>query len=328
MSSQRKKIISFSLWGSLPLYNVGAVKNAELAKTIYPGWLCRYYVASDVEPSTIARLRRFDHVEVVEMGQPGSHAAACWRFVALDDNDVEIAIFRDLDSRLTPREKAAVDEWLGGSRSFHIMRDSPLQHAAINAGAWGGRAKIPGGLRAHLDLYLINNQTRDFGYSLDQKFLGEIIYPIIAPDTLVHDEFHQGNPFPISSVEGEFIGEKIMPDGSPDPVARAFTQDCRKNPSKSIAVYYLRYGNRLRQVPERHAEALACYRRAIAIEDRLIPAHINLGNLLHRIGKTSEAEQAYREALARDPKTAEGYANLGAIQINRGQLKKAERLIQ
>ncbi len=32
------KVISFSLWGDNPKYTIGAIKNAELSKTIYPDW--------------------------------------------------------------------------------------------------------------------------------------------------------------------------------------------------------------------------------------------------------------------------------------------------
>lgn len=30
-----KKIISFSLWGNNPTYNIGAIRNAEIAKDVY-----------------------------------------------------------------------------------------------------------------------------------------------------------------------------------------------------------------------------------------------------------------------------------------------------
>ena len=39
-----KKIISFCLWGNDPKYTVGALRNAELAKTIYPDWKTRFYI--------------------------------------------------------------------------------------------------------------------------------------------------------------------------------------------------------------------------------------------------------------------------------------------
>ena len=37
-----KKVISFSLWGDNPKYTIGAIKNAELIDTIYPGWIGRF----------------------------------------------------------------------------------------------------------------------------------------------------------------------------------------------------------------------------------------------------------------------------------------------
>ena len=46
-------------------------------------------------------------------------------------------IARDLDSRFTDREQAAVVEWLNSNKSFHIMRDHPLHINAILAGTWG-----------------------------------------------------------------------------------------------------------------------------------------------------------------------------------------------
>ena len=39
-----KKVISYSLWGSDPKYTIGAIRNAEIASSIYPDWVCRFYV--------------------------------------------------------------------------------------------------------------------------------------------------------------------------------------------------------------------------------------------------------------------------------------------
>ena len=32
----KKRYLSFSLWGENPLYTIGALRNAELAKELYP----------------------------------------------------------------------------------------------------------------------------------------------------------------------------------------------------------------------------------------------------------------------------------------------------
>jgi hypothetical protein len=48
------------------------------------------------------------------------------------DSLVSVFLSRDLDSRVTVREHAAVYDWLNNTRaSFHIMRDHPLHAVKI-----------------------------------------------------------------------------------------------------------------------------------------------------------------------------------------------------
>ena len=48
--------LSFSLWGDKPIYNVGAIRNAELWKTIYPDWIMVVYYDNTVPTETIEKL--------------------------------------------------------------------------------------------------------------------------------------------------------------------------------------------------------------------------------------------------------------------------------
>jgi len=60
----------------------------------------------------------------------------------LDDRAVETFIIRDSDSRLTPRDAAAVSDWLrrGRNYTFHCIRDHPSHSLySVSGGAWGGR---------------------------------------------------------------------------------------------------------------------------------------------------------------------------------------------
>ena len=41
-------VISFSLWGPAPFYGYGAMINLVLSRTVYPGWICRFYVDATV----------------------------------------------------------------------------------------------------------------------------------------------------------------------------------------------------------------------------------------------------------------------------------------
>ena len=51
------KYLSFSLWGNLPIYNVGAIRNAELWKTIYPKWEMVVFYDKTVPLDTIIKLK-------------------------------------------------------------------------------------------------------------------------------------------------------------------------------------------------------------------------------------------------------------------------------
>ena len=46
---------------------------------------------------------------------------------------------RDLDSKMTAREEAAVTEWLESGASIHSMRDHPWHGVPLVGGGWGAR---------------------------------------------------------------------------------------------------------------------------------------------------------------------------------------------
>ena len=52
-----KKVISYSLWSDIPKYNFGAIRNAELAREIFPDWTVRFYIGTSVPNETVDQLR-------------------------------------------------------------------------------------------------------------------------------------------------------------------------------------------------------------------------------------------------------------------------------
>ena len=199
-----KKIISFSLWGNNPKYTIGAIKNAELSKIIYPDWICRFYCGKSVPLDIIEKLKSYDNVEVIEMDEYGDWNGMFWRFYACEDADVMIS--RDTDSRLSFREKSAVDEWMNSDKDFHIMRDHPYHNALILGGMWGVR----NGLLKNI-IPIINEYNKGNFWQVDQNFLKEKIYPIIKNNSFVHDEFmnfeNWKKSFPTKRNNKEFIGD-------------------------------------------------------------------------------------------------------------------------
>jgi len=199
-----KKVISFSLWGDNPKYTIGAIKNAELIDTIYPGWIGRFYCGKSVPIDIIEILKTYTNVEVIEMEENGDWSGMFWRFYACEDSDVMIS--RDTDSRLNLREKNAVDEWLNSDKDFHIMRDHPYHNALILGGMWGVKNGI---LKNIVDL--IKNYNKGDFWQVDQNFLREQIYPIVVNTSFVHDSYHNINSwsknFSIERIDQEFVGD-------------------------------------------------------------------------------------------------------------------------
>ena len=62
-----------------------------------------------------------------------------WRFLPASDSAVQRFCVRDIDSRLSIREKAAVDDWMKLGEKFHVMRDHPSHSKyAMSGGMWCG----------------------------------------------------------------------------------------------------------------------------------------------------------------------------------------------
>ena len=196
------RVISFSLWGDNPTYTVGALRNAEFGALIYAGWQCRFYCGSSVPEVIIAELRRLPHVRVVEMAEPGDWRGTFWRFYPASDPDVAVMLSRDTDSRLTARERAAVDAWLASNRDFHVMRDHPKHCTSILGGMWGVRNGLLRDMRG-----LIDAQLHDDRWQADQEFLAAVIAPRVRHCWLEHDEYFARRPFPCARVGRQFVGQ-------------------------------------------------------------------------------------------------------------------------
>jgi hypothetical protein len=196
------KLLSFALWGAKATYTVGAIRNAELAPVVYPGWVCRFYCGTSVPAATLRALAELPHVQVVTVPEPGDWRALFWRFRPAGEADVEVMLSRDTDSRLGARERAAVDVWLASDCDFHVMRDHPLHEMSILGGLWGVR----GGLLRDIDALVAHYPQHDT-YQVDQRFLEEVVAPRVRDRWLEHDGYFVRKPFPTRRTGRGFVGQ-------------------------------------------------------------------------------------------------------------------------
>ena len=180
-----KKIISFSLYGNKPNFQIGAIVNTIEAARVYPDWQCRFYTTDN---DTICKQLEYLGAEIVRMDD-WPEGQMLWRFLAVDDADV--CLSRDADSVVNEREAAAVNEWLEEtSHQWHAMHDwKGHRKISMMGGMWGYR-HYEHKSQTQSDRYFFNFREKSMrqlidewsthspcsGRGWDQEFLGKVIY--------------------------------------------------------------------------------------------------------------------------------------------------------
>jgi len=141
-----------------------------------------------------------------------------WRFLPMIDPTVDVFISRDLDSRFSTRESAAVNEWIKSNKTFHSMRDNPYHNEFMMAGLWGAKtSKINNSMKSYFKKSILSYGTDIiFKRGHDQTFLRTFVYPTIKYDLVSHDSyfcrrFIDSVPFPMKrNNNSDYVGNYIF----------------------------------------------------------------------------------------------------------------------
>jgi hypothetical protein len=175
------KIISISVWGNSPRYCIGAIRNAEIAQKILPDWTCRIFVDTTVPIKYINQLHNMKNVEIAEVDDEGVFGAF-WRFYSMFESEDNITISRDSDSRISPREVQAINEWLTSDKKFSIIRDHERHYDwPILAGMWGVKGKLDENVKNIMLEY-----SKHHFYTSDQIFLKDVVWKEAETDSMIH----------------------------------------------------------------------------------------------------------------------------------------------
>lgn len=182
-------VISFSLWGDDAAFFNGALENVRLAKTLYPDWTCFCFISLKSPKEWSLALDEAGAQIHFRPIHKGDWEGLFWRFEPIFDPFVDRTIVRDCDSRVNPREVAAVNEWLRSGKSFHVMRDHYEHNVPIMGGMFGSAQWYRFG-------ELMSQWTDYSAKGCDQKFLGELIWPAAMSSVIAHDRYAQGLSMP------------------------------------------------------------------------------------------------------------------------------------
>jgi len=205
LAKPRDMVLSYSLFGSDRRYTDGALANAKLYRVIFPGWKMRVYFDNSVPESVLNYLRAQD-VDLFDMSASELSNKMSWRFTPASDSAVARFCSRDIDSRLSLREKAAVDAWIDSGRKFHIMRDHPWQaKSPMSGGLWCGTFDAMPNM-----VELLRQCSLRHEYIQDMRFLEKVVWPIAKMSVLQHDSFssamYGAEPFPTIRDGWDWVG--------------------------------------------------------------------------------------------------------------------------
>jgi hypothetical protein len=221
-----KKIISFSLYKAPESWETSMSTNhlkylnglKEILKTIddfFSGWTVYIYHDGNFkfEDINIQSIKK-NNVEFKLVNDKNLNAMQ-WRFLPIDEPDVELFISRDLDSRFSDREIQSINEWIESDKIVHIMRDHPHHHYEILGGMWGMKKVNEFNMCDSILEYNLKNEyivEKDwFEKWWDMNFLRDIIYKNFHLNSYVNAEYHTleswSKPFTLERKNNNFIGE-------------------------------------------------------------------------------------------------------------------------
>lgn len=154
-----QKVVAFSFYGSTnstehqkKKYWSGIEENLALVEALYgEGWSMRVYhdllsssplhqqLCSLACSSTFLDLCPVAELPSSSPSNASSIFPMVWRFLPTLDPQVDLYLCRDLDSRISKREVAAVQEWLATDAAVHAMRDHPAHNVPLLGASWAAQ---------------------------------------------------------------------------------------------------------------------------------------------------------------------------------------------
>jgi hypothetical protein len=153
-------------------------------------------------------------LQIYHMNKPGDWTGMFWRFYPASEDDVEVFISRDCDSRLSEREAVAVAEWIDSPILIHVMRDHPYHNVPILGGMWGAKRYAIPDMKE-----LIAEWNKEDRWQTDQDFLRDVVWPPNFHRVMAHDDWNRefsphinAKQFPTTRQNQEFVGAIIGPN--------------------------------------------------------------------------------------------------------------------
>ena len=215
---KKKRIISFSLWGKIRLYCIGAIKNALLAQNYFPDWICRFYYDSSVPLCIINYLNSLENTELYYISQPSGglkykdsgQFGMLWRYYPILDDNVEIFLARDIDSRLSPYEYQIINDFIKTENIIHNFRE---ENEPLCRGGTFSFKNFKNTKRNNFDLntHLKNTDSIICPFYTDENFLNQKLYPEFKSYYSFNTRYFNDT----NNIYGSYVGQVLDEYDSP-----------------------------------------------------------------------------------------------------------------
>ena len=217
------KIISFNLASNDAGKLLGAVRNAQLIKIYYPGWIMRVYIEDPhcnkypkVDRKYINKLRLLGCEIVYINSDVVNVTPMLWKYFVADDKTVSRYLVRLTDTRPTDRELLMVQEWEQSDKRYHIIRDHPSHtDLPVVDGLFGGIGLASNPInQAPFGTWSASMTVNSTETPMSHmRFLRERLAPVISKDSLCHDSISCRLTIgcvgtPPRKILSQFVGQK------------------------------------------------------------------------------------------------------------------------
>lgn len=215
------KAVSYCLFGDVPMYLRGMIRNLEQIKEMLPEWKPFVHI-HEMDAAMVQEMQNLGATVIVSK-MPNLMIA---RFCTIDIPDVDRMLVRDADSRFTPRDIQAIDGWLKSGKPWFVVRDHPHHVPPMGGGLWGVTKEGMNGNSMECIAGTFegtkNGGSRDAVYNTDQVFLAYRVWHLANCMGVYELDFcnrhihPNARPFPAKVGEWRFIGERYSSTDVPE----------------------------------------------------------------------------------------------------------------
>lgn len=195
------KVISFALPEADEFMIHGAIENAKLVSTVFPGWRAHFFVAASIDQEVKDALSAEEACFVYEVNNESEAAIEAWAFLPMGQPDsVSAVIVRDCDSTLTERDFYAVEAWINSPVQFHTVRDCEEDRGLpVNPKMFG--VKLHGPINTIWLLHFLHNLNQEGVVNISDllnRFYGGFSFLFLEHDD---EKRFNGQPLPQPTLE-------------------------------------------------------------------------------------------------------------------------------